>query len=141
MAFFAKRSLGWWYWLATAVLMVLALPLGQPWALNAAAALTVAQAIHFTIRRGSPAAFPVQVRLAYLLLLALGALAPALAVIHWAQLAGNWAMVLVGYCPLARAMALMPWNRAAPLSRELILRTFLTPPVPVATGLTAAPRP
>jgi hypothetical protein len=45
------------------------------------------------------------------------------------QLVGTWAMVLVGYCPLARALSLLPWNRRQPLSADLVRRTFLSPPV------------
>ena len=38
-------------------------------------------------------------------------------------------MVLVGYCPLARMLSLLPWNRRQPLSVALVRRTFLSAPV------------
>jgi hypothetical protein len=38
-------------------------------------------------------------------------------------------MVLVGYCPLARALSLLPWNRSQPLSAALVRRTFVSAPV------------
>jgi len=61
-------------------------------------------------------------------LLALGVAGP-LAFIHWIQLAGTTAMVFVGYCPLARMLALMPWNRREPLDRERLVRVLFRPPV------------
>ena len=39
------------------------------------------------------------------------------------------AVVTVGYCPLARVLALMPWNRRQPLSLQIIWKTIVTPPV------------
>ncbi len=37
-------------------------------------------------------------------------------------------MVPFGYCPLARCLALMPWNRCRPLDRTLVPRTLFGPP-------------
>jgi hypothetical protein len=48
---------------------------------------------------------------------------------YWIQLAGTTAMVLVDYCPLARFLSLMPWNRKEPFSMELLRRTVMSPPV------------
>jgi hypothetical protein len=118
----------WWYWLATAILLA-AYIAGLRSAIFLAIALTLLQLVHFGARYGDAAAFPVQVRAAYLGLLAAG-LYPPLAFIHWVQLFGTWAMVLVGYCPLARALSLLPWNRRQPLSAALVRRTFLSPPTP-----------
>jgi hypothetical protein len=118
----------WWYWLATAILLAAYLVPGGRAAIFAAIALTAGQLVHFAARERDLAAFPVQVRAAYLGLLAAG-LYPPLAFIHWIQLVGTWAMVLVGYCPLARALSLLPWNRRQPLSVTLVRRTFLSAPV------------
>jgi hypothetical protein len=122
------RNLGWWYWLATVPLLAASL-IGewQP-AIPMAQVLTAGQAIHFLIRTQSARSFPVQVRLAYLGLLTAG-LWPPLRVLHWIQLAGTSSMVLVGYCPLARCLSLLPWNRAQPLTASLLRKTFLSPPV------------
>ena len=38
--------------------------------------------------------------------------------VHVVQLAGTAAMVLVGYCALARTLTLLPLNRSRPLSRD-----------------------
>ena len=68
-----------------------------------------------------------QVRLAYLAMLAAGLWEP-LRVLHWIQFLGTAAFVLTGYCLLARVLSLMPWNRAEPLSAALVARTFFSPP-------------
>ena len=117
----------WWYWLATALLLAVYIAGWRP-AIFAAIALGAVQLVHFTAREGDVTAFPVQVRAAYLALLVVG-LFPPLGFIHWVQLAGTWLMVLVGYCPLARALSLLPWNRSQPLSIGLVRRTFLSAPV------------
>jgi hypothetical protein len=118
----------WWYWLATAILLAAYLVAGLRFAIFAAVALTAVQLVHFAARDGELTAFPIQVRAAYLGLLAAG-LYPPLVFIHWIQLIGTWAMVLVGYCPLARMLSLLSWNRRQPLSAALVRRTFLSPPV------------
>jgi hypothetical protein len=122
------NDIRWWYWLATAILLA-GYVAGLHAAIFAAIALTAVQLAHLAARERRPAAFPVQVRAAYLALLAAG-LYPPLAFLHWVQLLGTWLMVLVGYCPLARALSLLPWNRRRPLSAELVRRTFLSRPVP-----------
>ncbi|MFN7955324.1 MAG: hypothetical protein U0610_26610 [bacterium] len=121
------RNVAWWYWLATVPLVAASLARWAP-ALPIAVALTAIQALHFRVRTGSARSFPVQVRLAYLTLLLAGAWEP-LAILHWIQLVGTTAMVTVGYCPLARCLSLLPWNRSQPVTAALLRRTFLSPPV------------
>lgn len=121
------RSLGWWYWLWTALPLAAWLIAGMPVALAGAAGLTALQAMHFALREGRFTAFPVQVRLAYLALLLAGQ-ADALGFVHWLQLAGTTAMLTVDYCPLARIVSLAPWNRHEPLTLAVLRRTALTPP-------------
>ena len=117
----------WWYWLATVVFLIGWLS-GCKTCLYLAVALCVVQAVHFAWRRRSAAAFPVQVRLAYLALLITG-LWPPLRLVHWIQLAGTSARILWNYCFLARLLSLLPWNRREPLTAGLVRRTFLTPSV------------
>jgi hypothetical protein len=119
---FRSRTVGWWYWLATALLLG-AHQAGRPGALALAIGLAAVQAVHFRLTEGSLAAFPVQIRLAYLMLLLAG-LWPPLGVLHWIQLAGTTAFVLFGYCLLARILALLPWNRTEPLTPALARRTL-----------------
>ena len=62
------RSIGWWYWLVTVGFLTAGMS-GWQTGFLLAIGLTVFQLIHFTIRERSITAFPVQVRLGYLLLL------------------------------------------------------------------------
>jgi hypothetical protein len=121
------REMDWWYWLVTDGLLIGHLA-GWRWGVYPAIALTVIQAAHYLHQEHRIAAFPVQVRLGYLLLLVLGTFSP-LGFIHWIQLAGTTAVVTVGYCPLARVLVLMPWNRSGPLTTTLVWHTITLPPV------------
>ena len=121
------REMDWWYWLITDGLLIGSLA-DWRWGALPVIALTMIQAVHYLHRERRIMAFPVQVRLGYLLLLLLGTI-PQLGFIHWVQLAGTTAVVTVGYCPLARFLALMPWNRSRPLSAALVWNTIISPPV------------
>ena len=121
------KEMDWWYWLVTDGLLIGSLA-DWRWGTSPVIALTVIQAVHYLHRERRIMAFPVQVRMGYLLLLLLGTIAP-LGFIHWIQLAGTTAVVTVGYCPLARILALMPWNRRQPLTAMLMWNTIVTPPV------------
>jgi hypothetical protein len=119
-------DIAWWYWAA----MVLLLAAETVWPASAFAAvgLGVVQSVHFYARTEQMGALPVQVRVAYLGLLVAGVL-PPLAFLHWLVLAGTLARVAFDYCPLARTLALMPWNRTQPLTLGLVRRAYLTPPL------------
>ena len=121
------READWWYWLGTDGLLIGSLA-GWRWGVWPVIGLTVIQAVHYLYRERRIAAFTVQVRLGYLLLLVLGTISP-LGFIHWVQLAGTTAVVTVGYCPLARILALMPWNRRRPFTAALVWKTIMSPPV------------
>jgi hypothetical protein len=127
MTMFLNRETHWWYWAVTDVLLAGGLWSWPPrfWPVIG---LTLVQVLHYLGRERSLSAFPVQVRMAYLGLLLLGQWDPFYFV-YWVQLTGTTAMVLVDYCALARFLSLMPWNRREPLSRSLVLRTFVSPPV------------
>lgn len=122
------RSLSWWYWLATACLLAAGL-CGWQTGFLLAILLVIIQLVHFAILQRSLTAFPIQVRLGYLLLLLLASPEP-LQWIYWIPTVGTWAQVIVGYCTMARTVSLLPWNRSEPLSLGLLKRTFLTPPTP-----------
>ncbi|MCA1804518.1 MAG: hypothetical protein LC646_04035 [Xanthomonadaceae bacterium] len=49
--------------------------------------------------------------------------------IYFIQIIGTTAMMLFDYCPLARFLSLMPWNRREPFSLDLLKRTVFSPPV------------
>ncbi|MDH5649307.1 MAG: hypothetical protein OEY67_06590 [Gammaproteobacteria bacterium] len=120
-----KNSI-WWYWLATIPLLAMGVA-GQVEAIYLAMVLTVIQFVHYRIA-DEKISFRVQVRAYYLGLLVMGLWAP-LFWIHWVQLIGTTAMVLFGYCTLARLSSLLPWNRTAVLNWDLVKRTFFSAPV------------
>lgn len=124
---FQYRHVRWWYWFATIPLLIAGLA-GRTEAFYYAMALTAVQWMHFALCDRSLISFPVQVRVGYLGLLLLGQWDPFYFV-YLIQLVGTSAMVLFGYCPLARFLSLMPWNRREPFSLSLVRRTFLSPPV------------
>ncbi|MET0516349.1 MAG: hypothetical protein ABW047_13605 [Nitrospiraceae bacterium] len=133
------RDLAWWYWLATVGLLASGL-LGWPDGIHLAIFLCTVQVIHFGWRTGSVTAFPVQVRITYLLLLVAGLWAP-LQWIHLIQFVGTSARVLVGYCLLARTLSLAPWNRVEPFSASLVRHTFLSMQSAIAPCGSVLPRP
>jgi hypothetical protein len=123
------RQIGYWYWLAIDVLLAIGLFGIAPRALLVATGLGVFQSVHYLMREGRFSAFPVQVRVAYLGLLVLGQLGGVLVLVNWIQLIGTTALLLFDYCPLARIMSLMPWNRTRPFAWRLVWRAFVSPPV------------
>jgi hypothetical protein len=99
---------------------------GAPAAIAAAMALCGIVGLFFFARLGSVRPMPVQVRLAYLALLALG-LAPGMGWLQWVQLVGTSAMVTFGYCPLVRLLTLLPWNRRESLSSGFLKALAFAP--------------
>lgn len=121
------RAVSWWYWLVTVGVLTAGVS-GWSTGFVLAIGLTVFQLVHFTIREHSITAFPIQVRLGYLLLLLI-ALPENLRLIYWIPTIGTWAQVLFGYCMMARMVSLLPWNREEAFSAGLLKRTFLSAPV------------
>lgn len=83
-------------------------------------------------------AFPVQVRLAYFAWVAIGTYAPFMEILMYITILGLAANLFLSYCPLARMLYLLPWNREEPFSLDLLKRVFLSPPV---TGKFTPPPP
>ncbi len=121
------RAISWWYWLVTVGFLTAGVS-GWSTGFLLAIGLTVFQLIHFTARERSIVAFPIQVRIGYLLLL-LVALPDQLHLIYWIPMIGTWAQVVFGYCTMARTVSLLPWNRKEAFSFDLLKRTFLSVPV------------
>lgn len=121
------KDVGWWYWLVTAGLLTYGVS-GNAIGFMLAIGLTVTQLVHFTIREKSVAAFPVQVRFWYLMLL-IAALPEPLQLIYWIPTIGTWAQIIFGYCAMARFVSLFPWNRNEPFSLKLLQKTFFSRPV------------
>jgi len=74
--------------------------------------------------------FPVQVRIAYFIWVAAGTYIPNLTILMYITLVGLATNLFLGYCPLARMMCLMPWNRQEAFSLSLLGRVFFSAPMP-----------
>lgn len=117
----------WAYWLITDILLILEIS-GWHYGLLLATALTGIQILHFYAESKAISAFPVQVRIAYALLLVI-AFWPPMAWLLYFVILGTTAMVLFDYCFLARFMSLMPWNLNERYSVSMVFRTFFSKPV------------
>jgi hypothetical protein len=128
----------WWVWLVTACLLGMGLA-GPPQAFLAALLLSIAQSAFFLARERAFQAFPVQLRLAYTLLLLI-CFFPPIRWLFWLPTIGTFALVIFGYCLMARLLSLLPWNRTEPITADLLRRTFLSRPrLPVrAVGVASA---
>ena len=116
----------WWAWTLTAILLTMGL-LGQPVGFIAAMVVTVVQCMVMVGREKSVLAFPVQLRIAYLLLLMM-CFVPQMRWLYWVPTIGTFALVIFGYCLMARMLSLLPWNRQETFSADLLRRTFLSRP-------------
>jgi hypothetical protein len=121
-----SRKIDWCYWLLTAALLSASL-FGAPVLLLGAIAVTAWQLADFAIRSHARLSFQLQVRAVYMAMLLIGSW-PPMAWIHWMQVVGTWAVVLVDYCFLARLLSLAPWNRHGVPTRAEIVRAFLSAP-------------
>lgn len=81
------------------------------------------------LHRFQLAPFPVQVRIGYLLWVAIGTYVPYMTILMYITTLGLIGNLFFRYCPLARLMHLLPWNREESFSFGLVARVFLSPPV------------
>ncbi len=119
-------EVAWWTWLITALFLSCGLA-GYPAGFLAAILVSVVQTLFFLRQRRSLAAFAVQVRIAYTALL-LVSFVPPMRWLFWLPTVGTFAVVLFGYCLMARVLSLLPWNRDQALSAGLVVKALLTPP-------------
>lgn len=117
----------WGYWFLTVIFLGISLFI-WPKVIYLAIAINFTHAIHFVVRKSGLTTFPMQVRLGYLGLLTLG-LIPLFSWVHWIQLIGGAIMLTTGYCPMARMLSLLPWNRNKEMSWNLLQTILFTPPV------------
>ncbi len=136
--FLMPRSSSWWVWAITALCLAAGLE-GYPSGFHAAILISVIQTVAYELKGSSAFTFPVQIRFAYTGLLILCQV-PSLGWLYWVPTVGTFALVLFGYCLMARILSLLPGNRTEPISLDLLRRTFLTPPTPgnIHQGLPAA---
>jgi hypothetical protein len=120
------RQIGYLYWLALGILLAIALFSNSPLPLLVAIGIGFVQCIHYLILCRRLSAFPAQVRFAYLGALVVGYLAGGFTVA--ALLVGTITLLLFDYCPLARMVWLMPWNRTRPITWGVVWWAFAARP-------------
>jgi hypothetical protein len=124
--FIMPQDWTWWVWLVMACLLLIGL-VGLPEAFLAALLLSSAQSVLFLVRERAFKAFPVQLRLGYTLLLII-CFFPPIRWLYWLPALGTFALVVFGYCLMARMLSLLPWNRTEPITTDLLRRTLLSRP-------------
>jgi hypothetical protein len=120
------RDISWWHWLLTIPLLAAHLS-GVAGALVLAMVLCAAMAGYYWLELREVHPYPVQIRIAYLALLATGML-PQLQWVLWVPMIGTTAMVAVGYCALHRLLRLAPFNRVDSLTPGMVWRVFVQDP-------------
>jgi hypothetical protein len=115
-----------WVWLVMTCLLLIGLT-GVPEAFLAALFLSIAQSVLFLVQERAFKAFPVQLRLAYTLLLII-CFFPPIRWLYWLPALGTVALVISGYCLMARILSLLPCNRTGPITADLLCRAFLSRP-------------
>jgi hypothetical protein len=116
----------WWAWTITTVLLIVGLT-GYSLAFVGAMAVTAGQGLVLLVRERSLAAFSVQLRAAYLLLLLIS-YPPPMRWLYWLPTVGTFALIVFGYCLLARLLSLLPWNGRDAYTLARLRRTFFTAP-------------
>jgi len=93
------------------------------------------------LNRFKVTAYPVQVRLVYVLWVLVGTYVSHMTFFMYIATVGLIGNLFFGYCTLARMMYLLPWNREERFSLDLVARVFTTPrtegrfrPAPPAAG-------
>lgn len=100
---------------------------GVRWALETAVGIAVLMAAIQIARDRNLMAFGVQLRISFALFL-MACLIPALRWMTWIPALGTAALSIFGYCPMARMLALYPWNRTEPLTADFVKRVVFSPP-------------
>jgi len=114
----------WWAWTITTVLLIMGLSGFGP-AFIAAMAVTAGQGILLLVRDRSPAAISVQIRAAYLLLMSYPS---PMHWFYWLLTVGTIALIVFGYCTMARLLSLFPWNSHEAYTLDRLRRTFFSAP-------------
>jgi hypothetical protein len=90
-------------------------------------AVTIAQGVILLARQRSLKAFSVQLRVAYLLILVVAYPLP-MRWLYWLPTVGTFALLVFGYCLLARILSLLPWNNREAHTLARWRRTFFSAP-------------
>ncbi len=99
----------WWLWLITLACLVAGLA-AWPQGFMAAVVVSSVNLVYVAWREHSLTAFPSQVRLVYLALVAV-ALLDGTRILYGLLTLGTVMVVLFDRCVIARGLVLMPWNR------------------------------
>ena len=124
----SHNAMRWSYWAAISALLVAGLA-GRFEAFYIAAAVSVAQLVHYALRERSLTVFSVQVRLVYAAVLLIDIAWEPMRLHLWWMAFFTLAVVIFDWCLLSRIMVLMPWNRREAMSWRLVHRTFFSGPV------------
>ena len=128
MPVFNRRRLVWALWFVTWIGLIAGLFSRQFY--EYVVFFSIAQGLLFIwLENFKLIAFPVQVRLAYVVWVAIGTYVPYMTFLMIITTIGLATNLFFGYCPLARSLYLLPINRDEPFSLNLVKRVFLTPPV------------
>ncbi|MCA9523950.1 MAG: hypothetical protein KC609_23435 [Myxococcales bacterium] len=118
----------WGLWLATWLLLLAGLVNRAFWG-HVVLFSGLHAVLFFALFRFHVEPFPVQVRIAYFALVAVGTYVPYMAILMYLTILGLATNLFMGYCPLARTVFLFPWNREESFSLDLLRRVFFSPPV------------
>jgi protein-S-isoprenylcysteine O-methyltransferase Ste14 len=116
----------WWAWTITTALLIAGL-LGYSLGFVGAMVLTAGQGLILLVRDRSLSSSAVQMRGAYLALLMICYL-PSMRWLYWLPTVGTFALIVFGYCLLARVLSLLPWNSDEAYTLDRLRRTFFSAP-------------
>lgn len=122
-----RKALAWNLWLVTWIILLIGYYDRSAW--DMVVTFSAAHALLFFILfQCSVEPFPVQVRLAYLAWVAAGTYVEGMEILMWITTVGEAFNLFAGYCPLARMLSLLPWNREEALSWNLVKKAILSRP-------------
>lgn len=128
------RSLSWWIWLSL-TLTIAADISGFNAGNNLTNLIAIGQAVAWIVHYRSVTRFSCQVRIVFVIWIALSSI-PTLGILSWSLLAGLLLSTFFGYCPIARMLVFLPFNRQNPLTFAKAGQILFHPPV--ATSLSEA---
>jgi hypothetical protein len=108
------RDIRWWFWLVTLIFIILALFGWQP-AYYTVIAISALQVIFFLVQEKSISAYPVQIRIVYLVMALFGLWPGVGFFIYLILLIGTIMVTFFGRCVIALVLKYMPWNKTRPV--------------------------
>jgi len=124
--FLRPYELSWWMWWIIASGLAVGIA-GYRSGFLVAIGISLAKAVFIVFKGRNVRSSAAQVRVAYLLLLMI-CFIPGLRWLYWVPLIGTLALIIAGYCLMARFLSLLPRNRAEAINASLLWHTFVDPP-------------